>query len=105
MELIELAKKLNEAVAKGDELGLNDDEYAFYDALEKNEAAVKELGDETLKKIAMELTQILRKESKVDFSKKSSIQAKMRRSIKRLLRKYDYPPDGQLKELCNKLLL
>ncbi|QKI89630.1 type I restriction endonuclease subunit R [Thiomicrorhabdus xiamenensis] len=95
-EMIELAKKFNDAIAKGDELGLNDDEYAFYDALEKNEAAVRELGDKTLKKIACELTALLKKESRVDFSKKDNIQAKMRKSIKRLLRKYKYPPDGQL---------
>lgn len=98
-EMIELAKKFNDAIAKGEHLGLNDDEYAFYDALEKNEAAVRELGDETLKKIACELTELLRKESRVDFSKKESIQAKMRKSIKRLLRKYKYPPDGQLEAI------
>jgi type I restriction enzyme R subunit len=95
-EMIELAKNFNEAITKGTELGLNDDEFAFYDALEKNESAVRALGDETLKKIACELTELLRKESRVDFSKKANIQAKMRKSIKRLLRKYKYPPDGQL---------
>lgn len=67
----------------------------FYDALANNESAVKELADETLKKIAHELTDNLRKSMTVDWSQRESVRAKLRLMVKRILRKYKYPPDLQ----------
>jgi type I restriction enzyme R subunit len=92
-ELIEMAKKFKEAVGRGDELGLNDDELRFYDALASNESAVLQLTDETLKKIAHELTENLRKSISVDWSQRESVRASLRLMVKRILRKYKYPPD------------
>lgn len=94
-ELIEMAKKFQEAAQRGDALGLNHDELAFYDALAVNEAAVRELGDETLKKIAVELTISLRKSVTVDWSKRETVRAKLRVMVKTLLKRYKYPPDRQ----------
>ncbi len=94
-ELCDMAKKFKEAVNRGEELGLNDDELAFYDALANNETSVKELGDETLKKIAHELTENLRRNVSVDWSVRESVRAKLRLMVKRILRKYKYPPDKQ----------
>ena len=74
---------------------LNDDELAFYDALANNEASVRELGDETLAKIAHELTESLRQNVSVDWSSRDSVRAKLRLMVKRILRKYKYPPDQQ----------
>ena len=91
-ELIAMAKKFKEAADRGTELGLNDDELAFYDALANNEASVRELGDETLKKIAHELTEALRKNVSVDWAKRDSVRASLRLMVKRILRKYKYPP-------------
>jgi len=92
-ELIEMAKKFRESVQHGEATGLNPDELLFYDALADNESAVRELGDDTLKKIAQELTESLRKNITVDWSKRDSIRAKLRILVKRILRKYKYPPD------------
>ncbi|WP_431273664.1 type I restriction endonuclease subunit R [Variovorax ureilyticus] len=94
-ELIEMAKKFQEAAQRGESLGLNSDEMAFYDALAMNEAAVRELGDATLKKIAVELTQNLRKSITVDWAKRETVRAKLRVMVKTLLRRYKYPPDRQ----------
>uniref|UniRef100_UPI0035B27832 type I restriction endonuclease subunit R n=1 Tax=Hylemonella sp. TaxID=2066020 RepID=UPI0035B27832 len=94
-ELIEMAKKFQEAAQRGDTLGLNHDELAFYDALAMNEAAVRELGDDTLKKIAVELTISLRKSVTVDWSKRETVRAKLRVMVKTLLKRYKYPPDRQ----------
>lgn len=94
-ELIEMAKKFKEASSRGEALGLNEDELAFYDALVMNEASVRELGDEVLAKIAHELTASLRANVSVDWSQRESIQAKLRLMVKRILRKYKYPPDQQ----------
>ncbi|HAT1775842.1 type I restriction endonuclease subunit R [Legionella pneumophila] len=94
-ELCDMAKKFKEAVNRGEELGLNEDELAFYDALANNETSVKELGDETLKKIAHELTENLRRNVSVDWSVRESVRAKLRLMVKRILRKYKYPPDKQ----------
>ncbi|MFZ2315821.1 MAG: type I restriction endonuclease subunit R [Gammaproteobacteria bacterium] len=94
-ELCEMAKKFKEAVQRGESVGLNEDELAFYDALANNEASVKELGDDTLKKIAHELTENLRKNISVDWSVRDSVRAKLRLMVKRILRKYKYPPDMQ----------
>jgi hypothetical protein len=87
---------LSEAKAVRDEqLGLHDDEVKFYDALANNESAVRELQDETLKKIAQELTVSLRENLSVDWSERESVQAKLRLMVKRILKKYKYPPDQQ----------
>jgi type I restriction enzyme R subunit len=94
-ELIAMARKFQEAAQRGDALGLNHDELAFYDALATNEAAVRELGDETLKKIAVELTTSLRKSVTVDWAKRETVRAKLRVMVKTLLRRYKYPPDRQ----------
>jgi len=74
-------------------LGLGEDEVKFYDALANNESAVRELQDETLKKIAQELTANLRENLTVDWSERESVRAKLRLMVKRILRKYKYPPD------------
>ncbi|MGX5218947.1 type I restriction endonuclease subunit R [Pseudomonas segetis] len=94
-ELIDMAKKFAAASKRGDQLGLNDDELAFYDALANNESSVRELGDETLAKIAHELTESLRQNVTVDWSNRDSVRAKLRLLVKRILRKYKYPPDQQ----------
>jgi len=92
-ELVDMAKKFREAAKRGEELGLTDDEIRFYDALANNESAVRELTDDTLKKIAHELTENLRKNITVDWSKRESVRASLRLMVKRILRKYKYPPD------------
>ena len=92
-ELIAMAKDFRDELQKGNELGLNDDEIAFYEALALNESAVRELGDETLKKIAVELTETLRKNVSVDWKYRESIRAKIKNRIRILLRRYKYPPD------------
>ena len=94
-ELIEMAKKFREASSRGEYLGLTDDEVKFYDALANNESAVRELNDEVLKKIAHELTENLRKNVKVDWAERESVRANLRLMVKRILRKYKYPPDQQ----------
>ncbi len=94
-ELLELARKIQKAQNRGEDLGLNDNEVAFYDALTTNKSAVEFMGDETLKKIAKELVQEVRKSATIDFTVKASVQARMRVIIKRLLKKYKYPPDQQ----------
>ena len=91
-ELIELAKRMREETKRSEDLGLSEDEVAFYDALEVNDSAVKVLGDETLKTIARELVQALRNNVTIDWTLKESIQAKLRVMVKRVLRKYGYPP-------------
>ncbi|MCA6391251.1 MAG: DUF3387 domain-containing protein, partial [Cytophagales bacterium] len=94
-ELIEMAKKFREACGRGEALGLNDDEVKFYDALANNESAVRELRDDVLKKIAQELTENLRQNIKVDWAERESVRANLRLMVKRILRKYKYPPDQQ----------
>jgi type I restriction enzyme, R subunit len=94
-ELIEMAKKFHAAAQRGEQLGLNGDEMAFYDALATNEAAVRDLGDETLKAIAVELTQKLRASMTVDWSVRETVRARLRVMVKTLLKRYKYPPDRQ----------
>ncbi len=94
-ELIEMAKKFREASGRGEQLGLTDDEVKFYDALANNESAVRMLDDEILKKIAHELTENLRQNIKVDWAERESVRANLRLMVKRILRKYKYPPDQQ----------
>jgi len=96
-ELIELALEIREAQRRGETLGLTEDELAFYDALEVNDSAVQLLGDETLQAIARELVQTVRRNVTIDWTVKESIRAKLRTTVKRLLRKYGYPPDKQEK--------
>jgi type I restriction enzyme R subunit len=96
-ELIQLAKDMRAAAARGEELGLSDDETAFYDALETNDSAVKVLGDETLKTIARELVATVRKNVTIDWTIRDNVRAQLRVHVKRILRKYGYPPDKQEK--------
>ena len=92
-ELIQMAKDFTKAAKHGEDLGLNFDELAFYDALAENESALIEMGDETLKKIAMELTSKLRSSISVDWQKRESVRAKMRNIIRIILKRFKYPPD------------
>jgi type I restriction enzyme R subunit len=92
-ELIAMAKEFREAADRGTALGLNTDELAFYDALARNEASVRELGDETLKQIAQELTKKLKAGASVDWSKRESVRAAMRVKVRHILTNYKYPPD------------
>ena len=92
-ELIDLAKKLKEDQAQRNALGLSDEELAFYDALADNDSARKLMSDVTLQQIAKELTQAIRANLTVDWAIRSSVQAKMKTTVKRLLKKYKYPPD------------
>jgi type I restriction enzyme R subunit len=96
-ELIDLAKDMREAAKRGEKLGFTDEELAFYDALEVNDSAVKVLGDETLKTIARELVETVHRNVTIDWTVKESVQAKLRTMVKRILRKYGYPPDKQEK--------
>ena len=92
-ELIELAKQMREAQLRGEELGLSEEELAFYDALETNDSAVAVLGDEVLRMIARELTETVRRNATIDWTQKQSVQAAMRVAVKRILRRHGYPPD------------
>ena len=94
-ELIALAKDLREAAQRGEKLGLNEDELAFYDALEVNDSAVKVMGDEALRAIARELVENVRKNVSLDWTQRENVQARLRVIVKRILKKYGYPPDKQ----------
>ena len=96
-ELIQLAKEMREANARGEQLGLSDDELAFYDALEANDSAVQVLGDETLRAIARELVDTVRNNVTIDWTLRENVRAKLRAMVKRILRKHGYPPDKQEK--------
>ncbi len=96
-ELIELARQMREAARRGEDLGLTDDELAFYDALETNDSAVAILGDEVLKAIAQELVETVKKNITIDWTVRENVRAKLRVMIKRILRKHGYPPDKQEK--------
>ena len=96
-ELIQLARDMREANARGEELGLSEDELAFYDALEANDSAVQVLGDETLRDIARELVETVRNNVKIDWTLRENVRANLRRLVKRILRKHGYPPDKQEK--------
>ncbi|MBN1535546.1 MAG: type I restriction endonuclease subunit R [Anaerolineales bacterium] len=95
-ELIQLAKDIRAADQRGEELNLNPDELAFYDALADNPNAESVLGDQTLKQIAHELVENVRKNTSIDWQLKQSVQAKLRVLVKRILRKYKYPPDDPI---------
>lgn len=94
-ELIELAKEMREANARGDQLGLREDELAFYDALGTNDSAVKVMGDEILSEIARDLVKTVRNNVTIDWTIRETTRARLRVLVKRTLRKYKYPPDKQ----------
>ena len=96
-ELIQTARELREAAERGEELGLSSDELAFYDALEINDSTVQVLGDEKLRIIAIELLETVHDNVTIDWTMKESVRANLRRLVKRILRKYGYPPDKQAK--------
>ncbi len=96
-ELVALAKEMREANARGEQLGLTEDELAFYDALETNDSAVKILGEPILKTIAHELAETVRKNVTIDWTVRENVRAHLRVLVKRILRKYGYPPDKQEK--------
>ena len=96
-ELIQLARDLREASARGEALGLSEDELAFYDALETNDSAVQVLGDETLRTIARELVETVRGNVTIDWTLRENVRAQLRVLVKRILRKHGYPPDKQEK--------
>jgi type I restriction enzyme R subunit len=96
-ELIALARDMREANARGEKLRLTEEELAFYDALETNDSAVKVLGDETLCRIAQELVQTVRANVTIDWTLRETVRAQLRVLVKRILRKYGYPPDKQEK--------
>jgi len=96
-ELIQLARELRMANARGEELGLSEDELAFYDALETNDSAVQILGDEILRMIARELVETVRGNVTIDWTLRENVRANLRRLVKRILRKHGYPPDKQEK--------
>ena len=97
LELIKLAKEMREAKSRGEGLGLTEEEVAFYDALEVNDSAVKVLGNEVLSTIARELVETVRRNVTIDWTVRESARARLRTMVKRLLRKYGYPPDKQEK--------
>ena len=94
-ELIQMAKDFQAALEREAALGLSPDEIAFYDALANNESAVRELGDEILKKIAVEITEKLRNSTTVDWQVRESVRAKLRILVRRTLKKWKYPPVGE----------
>ena len=96
-ELIGLARELREASARGEKLGLSDDELAFYDALETNDSAVQVLDDETLRDIARELVETVRNNVTIDWTLRENVRANLRRLVRRILRRHGYPPDKQEK--------
>lgn len=96
-ELIALARQMRAANERGEKLHFTEEELAFYDALETNDSAVKVLGDEILRKIALELVETVRNNATIDWTIKESARARMRAMVKRILRKHGYPPDKQEK--------
>jgi len=96
-ELISLAQEMQKAQARGEDLGLSNEEVAFYDALGLNEAALKFMGEPVLKAMARELTETIRRNVTIDWTQRETARAKLRTLVRRLLRKYKYPPDRQEK--------
>ena len=96
-ELVQLARHMREANARGERLGLSEDELAFYDALETNDSAVAVLGDETLRGIAQELVQTVRNSVTIDWTLRENVRAQLRVLVRRILRRHGYPPDKQEK--------
>lgn len=98
-ELIQLAKEMREADRRGEQLGLTEEEVAFYDALETNDSAVQVLGDETLRSIARELVETVRNNVTIDWTVRDNVRARLRVLVKHILRKHGYPPDKQEKAI------
>ncbi|GGC83043.1 DEAD/DEAH box helicase [Flavobacterium lutivivi] len=96
-EMIRLAKEIKEADRRGEDLGLDFREYAFYSALEVNDSSVAVLGDDILRHIARELVDTVRRNTSIDWTVRENVQAKMRIAVKKILRKHGYPPDMELK--------
>ena len=96
-ERVKMAKDFKEAMGRGEKLGLNGDEAAFYDALGTNDSAVRELGDENLKAIARELVRGVRASVTIDWTVRENVRAGLRVLVRRILRRYGYPPDKQEK--------
>jgi type I restriction enzyme R subunit len=94
-ELIKLARDIRSAQARGQELGLSDDEVAFYDALADNESARDVMGDEQLGLLARELVERVKQNVSIDWQVRENARAQIRVLVKRVLRKYGYPPDMQ----------
>jgi type I restriction enzyme R subunit len=94
-ELIAMARDFNAAIKRDEDLGLSPEEVAFYDALADNEAALREMSDETLRQIALELTESLRRSVSVDWAVRENVRAKIRLMIRRILRKHKYPPEQE----------
>ena len=94
-ELIALAREMREANVSGEQLGLYEDELAFYDALETNDNAVQVLGDETLRDIARVLVDTVRNNVTIDWTLRENVRANLRRLVRRILRRHGYPPDKQ----------
>ena len=92
-----LARDIREANACGERVGLSEDELAFYDALETNDSAVQVLGDETLRDIARELVETVRRNVTIDWTLWENVRARLRALVKRILRRHGYPPDKQEK--------
>ena len=93
--LIQLAREMRAANARGGQLGLTEDELAFYDALETNDSAVQVLGDETLRAIARQLVETVQQNVTVDWTLRENVRAQLRVLVKRILRRHGYPPDRQ----------
>jgi len=102
-ELVKMAKEIRDQSKRHEQLGLTEAEAAFYDAIVQNEAAVLQMGDDILKKIAAELVTSVRQSATIDWTLKESVRASMRAKVRRLLAKYDYPPD--LEEKAVELVL
>ena len=102
-QLIQLAKDMQAANHRGEDLGLAEDEICFYDALAKNESAVKAMGNDELKVIAAELVTSVRKSVTIDWTVREATRAKIRTMVRRILKKHGYPPD--LQEEATKLVL
>ena len=96
-ELIQLAKDMREANARGERLGLSEDELAFYDALETNDSAVQVMGDDALRNIARDLVETVRRNVTIDWTMRENVRAQLRVLVRRVLRRHGYPPDKQEK--------
>ena len=96
-EMIRLAKDIKEADRRGEDMGLDFREYAFYTAIEVNDSSVAVLGDEILRHIARELVDTVKRNTNIDWTVRETIKAKMRITVKRILRKHGYPPDLETK--------
>ena len=94
-ELLHLAREMREAGARGEKLGLTEDELAFYGALETNDSAVQILGDDTLRAIAQELVATVRANVTIDWTLRENVRAQLRVLVRRILRRHGYPPDKQ----------